>query len=213
MDGHRGWSGTGISREFPKRSRRAWNLQNYTPEDGAFWLIRSAPPSDRSCNRRAFRTGLFSFLLSPSPPPLSLSFSSFSRRRDTELATWHTRLETGDSPPSRRKREKRPGVVGRQVQQSVRFPRSFYPKAIAPLLSFSFVERGGGGGRELTEVARYRAGEVTSNSRGTFSSQMKYQIYRSRRRSETGTSDIEKLASGRRGSDTSRETGQKFMAG
>lgn len=33
------------------------------------------------------------------------------------------------------------------------------------------------------------------NSRRTFSSRMKYQIYRSLRRSETGMSDIEKLAS------------------
>lgn len=64
-------------------------------------------------------------------------------------------------------------------------------KAIAPLLrvsvSLNGEDRGVGG-----------VGIVTGsyfNSRRTFSSRMKYQIYRSLRRSETGMSDIEKLAS------------------
>lgn len=85
-----------------------------------------------------------------------------------------------------------------KTQLSIRFPRSFYPKAIAPLLRVSVSlnvgrGRGAGGGSRRGGV-----GIVTGsyfNSRRTFSSRMKYQIYRSLRRSETGMSDIEKLAS------------------
>ena len=131
MDGHRGWPGTGISREFPKRSRRAWNLQNYTPEDGAFRLIRPALLF-------AVETAFF---------PLSFSLSS------------HRTRDTRDTLPSRRETDEPRGETfgccpGRQVQQSVRFPSSFYPKAIAPLLSFSFVERGVFEGEGRRDIAR-----------------------------------------------------------
>lgn len=74
---------------------------------------------------------------------------------------------------------------------------------------FGFVGMGRGG------WWRGGVGIVTGsyfNSRRTFSSRMKYQIYRSLRRSETGVGAI--LRSWHRDrSDTSRETGQKFMAG
>ena len=115
---------------------------------------------------------------------------------------WHTR-HTAITARNRRTERRNVRVLPRKTGTTIcQISVELLSQSNCSVTVFQFRwTRGFRGGGQ----ARYRArAKLLPTPAGRSSSQMKYQIYKSRRRSETGTSDIEKLASVASGAEAIR---------